>query len=102
MEIIVGLSLLVIVILVGVLVYLFLKMKELMEVERDYSIMAKNYSTITILQEIMMILGAKIPSGEKLERINEILINRFDIAYSTIVEFNGEEAYFQDCLRCQC
>jgi len=86
MEIIVIFSLLIIVVLVGILVYLFLKMKDLMEVERNYSIMTKNYSTVTILQEIMMILGAKIPSGEKLERINDILINRFDISYSTIVE----------------
>ena len=87
MEIIVIISLLIIVILVSLLVYLFLKMKDLMEVERNYSIMTKNYSTITILQEIMMILGAKIPSGEKLKKVNDILINRFDIAYSTIVEY---------------
>lgn len=92
MEIVVIISLLIIVLLVGLLVFLFLKMKDLMEVERNYSIMTKNYSTVTILQEIMMILGAKIPSGDKLERINEILINRFDIAYSTIVESNGQES----------
>lgn len=89
MEIIVIMSLLIIVVLVGLLVFLFMKMKDLMEVERNYSIMTKNYSTVTILQEIMMVLGAKIPSGDKLARINEILINRFDIAYSTIVENGG-------------
>lgn len=86
MEIIVIISLLIIVILVGILVFLILKMKDLLEVERNYSIMTKNYSTVTILQEIMSILGAKIPSGEKLIRINDILINRFNISYSTIVE----------------
>ena len=30
-------------------------MKDLMEVERNYSIMTKNYSTVTILQEIMIL-----------------------------------------------
>ena len=31
------------------------KIKDLTEVEKNYTIMAKNYSTITILQEIMVI-----------------------------------------------
>ena len=86
MEIIVIISLVIVLILCGFLVFFIGKVKELMEVEKNYSIMAKNYSTVTILQEIMVILGAKIQASQKLERINEILINRFDIAYSSIVE----------------
>ena len=39
-------------------VYILLKkIKVLTEVEKNYTIMSKNYSTITILQEIMVILG---------------------------------------------
>lgn len=86
MEIIVIISLVIVLILCGFLVFFIGKVKELMEVEKNYSIMAKNYSTVTILQEIMVILGAKIQASQKLERINEILINRFDITYSSIVE----------------
>ena len=86
MEIILIISLIAVLVLCGFLACLLGKIKELMEVEKNYSIMAKNYSTVTILQEIMVILGAKIQAGQKLERINEILINRFDIAYSSIVE----------------
>ncbi len=86
MEIILIISLIAVLVLCGFLAFLLGKIKELMEVEKNYSIMAKNYSTVTILQEIMVILGAKIQAGQKLERINEILINRFDIAYSSIVE----------------
>ncbi len=86
MEIILIISLVAVLVLCGFLTVLLGKVKELMEVEKNYSIMAKNYSTVTILQEIMVILGAKIQAGQKLERINEILINRFDIAYSSIVE----------------
>ena len=86
MEIVLIISLIAVLVLCGFLAFLLGKIKELMEVEKNYSIMAKNYSTVTILQEIMVILGAKIQAGQKLERINEILINRFDIAYSSIVE----------------
>jgi len=63
-------------------------MRELREVEKNYKILTKNYSTITILQEIMVILGAKIPSTKKLERINELLISSFGISYSSIIEKN--------------
>ena len=50
------------------------RIKSLTEVEKNYSIMAKNYSTITILQEVMVILGSKIEPRRKLEKINEILV----------------------------
>jgi diguanylate cyclase (GGDEF)-like protein len=88
MEIILGF------IIIGLIVFLFLlagKMKNLYEVERNYSIMTKNYSTITILQEIMGILGSKIPASKKIENVNHILIERFGISYSTIVECNDHE-----------
>ena len=48
--------------------------------------MSKNYSTITILQEIMVILGSKIQPSKKLEKINEIFLTNFGVAYSTIIE----------------
>lgn len=86
MELIAIISLIVVVLLLLFIVFLMTRLKSLLEVEKNYSLMAKNYSTVTILQEIMVILGNKIPATRKLERINDILINRFDIAYSTIVE----------------
>ena len=86
MEIVAIVSLIVVILLLLFVTFLMTRIKGLMEVEKNYTIMTKNYSTVTILQEIMVILGNKIPSNKKLERINEILINRFDIAYSTIVE----------------
>ena len=86
MELIAIISLIVVVLLLLFIIFLMTRLKSLLEVEKNYALMSKNYSTITILQEIMVILGNKIPATRKLERINEILINRFDIAYSTIVE----------------
>lgn len=86
MEIIAIISLIVVVILLLFIILLMSRLKSLLEVEKNYALMTKNYATVTILQEIMVILGNKIPATRKLERINDILINRFDIAYSTIVE----------------
>ena len=80
------LLLLIIFILIACMILLTWKARNFDQVESSYSIMTKNYSTITILQEIMVILGSKIPSTSKLERINELLISSFDITYSTIVE----------------
>ncbi|MBQ7667817.1 MAG: GGDEF domain-containing protein [Clostridia bacterium] len=84
-----------IIIILALIACLFLstwKMRDYNKVENNYSIMTKNYSTITILQEIMVILGSKIPSSSKLERINELLIASFDISYSTIVEKHDGES----------
>ena len=84
---IIGLVVVVIALIVFVAL-LMSRIKSLLEVEKEYALMTKNYATVTILQEIMVILGNKIPATKKLERINDILIDRFDIAYSTIVEAN--------------
>jgi len=86
MELIAIISLVAVVLLLLFIIFLMSRLKSLIEVEKNYALMNKNYSTVTILQEIMVILGNKIPAIKKLERINDILINRFGIAYSTIVE----------------
>lgn len=66
------------------------KIKDLTVVEKNYTIMAKNYSTITILQEIMVVLGSKIHASKKLEKINEIFLTNFGVAYSTIIEIGPD------------
>ena len=86
MEIIAIVSLIIVVLLLLFVIFLMTRLKSLLEVEKNYALMAKNYSTVTILQEIMVILGNKITATRKLERINDILVDRFDISYSTIVE----------------
>lgn len=86
MELVIIISLVIVAVLLCFIIFLTNRLKSLLEVEKSYALMAKNYSTVTVLQEIMVILGNKIPAARKLERINDILINRFDIAYSTIVE----------------
>ena len=48
-------------------------------------------TSLNVLQEFMNTLGENTTIDEKLESINDILINKYAIKYSTIVVFNGAE-----------
>ncbi len=53
--------------------------------------MKKNYSTIIVIQKIMEILGEKIPSSKKIEEINNVFLDNYNIMYSTIVSYSQGE-----------
>lgn len=46
---------------------------------------------LSVLQEFMKVAGEEDSVDEKLNKINEIVIEQYDIKYSTIVVFNGAE-----------
>ena len=48
-------------------------------------------TSLNVLQEFMNTLSENTTIKEKLENINDILINKYSIKYSTIVVFNGAE-----------
>lgn len=48
-------------------------------------------TSLNVLQEFMNTLGENTTIKEKLESINDILINKYSIKYSTIVVFDGAE-----------
>ncbi len=48
-------------------------------------------TSLNVLQEFMNTLGENTTIKEKLESINDILINKYAIKYSTIVVFDGAE-----------
>ena len=48
-------------------------------------------TNLNILQDFMNALGECSSTDEKLEKINNILIERYEIKYSTIVTYNGAE-----------
>ncbi len=48
-------------------------------------------TSLNVLQEFMNTLGENTTIKEKLENINDILINKYAIKYSTIVVFDGAE-----------
>ncbi|MGE5328122.1 MAG: GGDEF domain-containing protein [Deltaproteobacteria bacterium] len=49
----------------------------------------KNYAAVVVLQKIMEVLGKQITATEKLEKINNILVEENDVMYSTVVSSDG-------------
>ena len=45
-------------------------------------------NNLTVLQDFMSIAGEEETVDQKLKKINEIIIEKYDIKYSTIVVFN--------------
>ena len=56
-----------------------------------YSNLNQRVTSLNVLQDFMNTLGNNLTIDEKLESINDILINKYSIKYSTIVVFNGAE-----------
>ena len=48
-------------------------------------------NNLSVLQDFMTIAGQEETVDKKLNKINEIVIEKYDIKYSTIVVFNGAE-----------
>ena len=56
-----------------------------------FSNLNQRVTSLNVLQEFMNTLGENSTIKEKLENINDILINKYAIKYSTIVVFDGAE-----------
>lgn len=56
-----------------------------------FSTLNQRVKNLNVLQEFMNTLGENDTISEKLENVNDIMINKFSIKYSTIVAFNGAE-----------
>lgn len=48
-------------------------------------------NSLNVLQDFMNTISEQITADEKIKRINDILIDKYKIAYSTIVVYNGAE-----------
>lgn len=76
------------VIVIAVLVVYNLQIQKKIETFNNINDRINNLS---ILQEFMKIAGQEESVEDKLAKINEIVIEKYDIKYSTIVVFNGAE-----------
>ena len=56
-----------------------------------YSNLNQRITSLNVLQEFMKTLGETSSIKEKLENINDILISKYSIKYSTIVVFDGAQ-----------
>ncbi len=58
---------------------------------QNFSNINQKITGLNVLQDFMDTIGEYTSVDEKIEKINEILIEKYDIKYSTIVMFDGAE-----------
>lgn len=56
-----------------------------------FSNLNQRVTNLNVLQDFMNTLGDNLTINEKIEKINDVLINKYSIKYSTIVVYNGAE-----------
>ena len=76
-----------IIIIIALIVYNLLIHKRLQASNN----MGEQVRNLNIVQEFMNIVGEEISADEKIQKINETLIRKYNIKYSTIVVFDGAE-----------
>lgn len=81
----------VIIVLVAIIVMLILFNIKIHKEVNNYKNINQKINGLNVLQDFMTTAGDSMSVDEKIKRINEILIQEYDIKYSTIVEFNGTE-----------
>ncbi len=58
---------------------------------QTYKNMSKKINNLSVVQEFMSTIGETSKVDDKIKKINNILIEKYEIKYSTIVVFNGAE-----------
>ena len=58
---------------------------------QTYKNINQKITNLSVVQDFMSAIGESTSVDEKIKRINEILIEKYEIKYSTIVVFNGAE-----------
>ena len=81
----------VIIVLVAIIVMLILFNVKIHKEVNNYKNINQKINGLNVLQDFMTTAGDSMSVDEKIKKINEILIQEYDIKYSTIVEFNGTE-----------
>lgn len=74
--------------IVGILIFYNINIKKKLTTFNNVS---SKINKLNALQDFMNITGEDIAVDEKIKKINEVLIDKFEIKYSTIVVFNGAE-----------
>ncbi len=83
--------LLIVVLLVGIIFALIVYNLNISKKIKEYKNVSDRVNSLKVLQEFLDTIGKDTPVDDKLQVINEILIEKFKIKYSTIVVFNGAE-----------
>ena len=81
----------IIILLVVIIVFLMLYNMSVHKKVDTFNNLNQKVVSLNVLQEFMDTISEEKTADEKVRRINEILIEKYDIKYSTIVVYNGAE-----------
>lgn len=81
----------VLVLLVGIIIALIVYNIVVYKRIQNFNNINQKITGLNVLQDFMNTIGEYSTVDEKIEKINEILIEKYDIKYSTIVMFDGAE-----------
>ena len=76
-----------IVVVIGLIVYNLNIHKKI----QTYKNINQKITNLSVVQDFMDAIGETSSVDDKIKKINEILIEKYEIKYSTIVVFNGAE-----------
>ncbi len=82
------LVIIILLLVIGVLVVYNVHIQKKIE---SFNNINQKINNLSVLQDFMSIAGEEETVDQKLNKINEIIIEKYDIKYSTIVVFNGAE-----------
>ena len=81
----------IIILLVVIIVFLMLYNMSIHKKVDTFSNLNQKIVSLNVLQEFMDTISEEKTADEKIKKINDILIEKYDIKYSTIVIYNGAE-----------
>ncbi|MBP3255834.1 MAG: diguanylate cyclase [Clostridia bacterium] len=81
----------IIVVLVAIIIFLMIYNMSVHKKIDTYNNLNQKIVSLNVLQEFMDTISAEKSPDEKIKKINEILIEKYDIKYSTIVVYDGAE-----------
>jgi diguanylate cyclase (GGDEF)-like protein len=87
----VGAQLFLIAVLIIILVVLIVYNKSLSKKLQTFSNIDDKIKSLNVIQDFMSTIGEELSVDDKIRKINEILLERYNIKYSTIVVFDGAE-----------
>ena len=83
--------LIVVIILIVVVLCLIIYNLNIHKKIQTYKNINQKINNLSVVQDFMSTIGEALPVDEKIKKINSILIEKYEIKYSTIVVFNGAE-----------
>ena len=81
----------IVLILVAIIIGLIIYNLKIHKTIQDFNNLNRQANNLKVVQDFLSTIGECSSVDEKIQKINEILIEKYEIKYSTIVVFNGAE-----------